>query len=360
MIEVLHVSDHLGDQQAKTWVEHLLDVASAFPNSHHAIFILRRPSADRPTPPAVYISSTRNRYSLKPLFELRQHLQRQPVAILQPHTTKSVLFSILIKFFFNRQQRLIVHEHGAIYGQRWYRWCLRLFDGIIDHYLAVSAATRDKLKQTTGIKHEKISVIHNFVNTDLFDYRRYDRSEERQRLGVSHKLVLGFVGRLNRVKRLDRLLRQFNVIKMSLPKTHLVVAGGGPAETSLRQLAVTKNIQSNITFMGVRHDIPRLMSTFDVGILISAYENLSKVLLEMIAMRVYVVATNVGGNNEIIDRRVGRLIAKPTAAAIIDAIRELQEQPKDGRAFAEITERFSVPRHINKTENVYQQILKLP
>lgn len=356
MEHVLHVNDTLGGQQSKAWVEHFASIKDQFTDSKHTFFILRKTQESDVSSDDFFVSSSKNKLSFKPLFELIEYCKRNEVTVLQPHTQKATLFSLLAKLWLGKKVKLIIHEHGAINPSNgnWYPFLLTLFDKWIAHYIAVSQATKKKLLERTKISPEKVSVIYNFVNLDYFHPGSVGRTKAREQFNLSSDgFILGFVGRLNAIKNLITLIEALPVLIKTFPNMHVVLAGGGPLEQSLKQKASELGIGDRVHFLGKVTDMPALYSAIDINMLISYDENLSKVLLEAAAMHVYSIVTDVGGNTEVINPQIGRVLKAATDESILTAIQELQQQPKQDTAFSEVLEKFSIASHIHKTEELY-------
>ena len=85
-----------------------------------------------------------------------------------------------------------------------------------------------------------------------------------------------------------------------VPEAEFLLVGDGPLRPGLETMAAELGIAGKVTFTGERHDIPAILSSMDVSVLISSSESLSNVILESMAAGVPVVATDVGGNPELV------------------------------------------------------------
>jgi teichuronic acid biosynthesis glycosyltransferase TuaC len=124
---------------------------------------------------------------------------------------------------------------------------------------------------------------------------------------------------------------------------HLVLAGKGPDEADLRDLAARLGVADHVQFLGqVSHDLlPQLLSAADALVLPSASEGIANAWIEALACGTPVVIPDVGGAREIVtDCSAGRIVERD-AAAIAAAIRELVSDPPDQQSVAANTARFS-------------------
>ena len=128
-------------------------------------------------------------------------------------------------------------------------------------------------------------------------------------LGIaSSSCIIGCVGRLNPVKQHQTLLQAFAQILPANPHACLVVVGDGPEHARLVDIAAELGISNAVRFLGARNDVPRLLAGMDAFALTSASEGYSLALVEASAAGLPIVASNVGGNGEIvIDEVSGKL-----------------------------------------------------
>ena len=207
--------------------------------------------------------------------------------------------------------------------RRWILWALREADGIS----SVCEALKTKMV-AMGIASERIRVIRNGVDLEVF--RPIDRATARRALGVAPP-VLATVGNLIPLKAQDLIIRALPL----LPGATLLIVGDGPDEASLRTLAMDVGVADRVRFLGrlPQGDLCRVYAAADVSVLASRSEGLANVLLESMACGTPVVASDVGGNAEAVDRpEAGRLLAARAPEAISEAVMRLLAHPPDRAA----------------------------
>lgn len=142
-------------------------------------------------------------------------------------------------------------------------------------------------------------------------------------------LRIGSISRLAPEKNLDTLIRAFAVVAAAHPQATLTIAGEGPERDRLGRLATELGIGATVTFPG-HLDVADALARFDVVAQLSAWENTSYSLLDALAASCGVVATDVGGNPEMLPAgvlvNVGDIDA--TATAIIDQGLHLDRRPE--------------------------------
>ena len=127
--------------------------------------------------------------------------------------------------------------------------------------------------------HE-FKVIHNAIETDCFKFSSGTRDEVRKALGVSDKLVIGTVGRIMHQKNPDGIIEIMREVVKKYPNSVLLWIGNGPMRELAEEKIRTYSLQDNITMLGVRDDVNRIMQAMDVFILPSFYEGLGVVAIE--------------------------------------------------------------------------------
>jgi len=134
-------------------------------------------------------------------------------------------------------------------------------------------------------------------------------------------LVLGCVARLNPAKDHGTLLQSVALLRKQVPTVRLAIVGDGPLRAQLVDAARGLEVADVVWFSGDRGDVRDLLPGLDVFVLSSVTEGYSISLLEACASALPVVATDVGGNSEIIrDGINGYLVAARSPAELASAL----------------------------------------
>lgn len=245
---------------------------------------------------------------------------------------------------------------GRIYTQI-DKLLLRFFDRII----VVSARMQEHL-QRRGIAAQKIATVQNALVVGNYRPDRRDRSV-REELGIParHKLV-GNIGRLSPEKCQDLFLRAAAEILRGDPDVSFILVGIGPEEARLRNLAEELGIGGHVVFAGYRSDMQQVYNSLDLVVQSSSTEGMPNVVLEALLMRVPVVATDVGGTDEIVtDGRTGRLIPPQDLNALVTGMRDTLADPVATAGWVDAGERhvrdnFSHTVRLQRIMAVYDQL----
>jgi glycosyltransferase involved in cell wall biosynthesis len=196
-----------------------------------------------------------------------------------------------------------------------------------------------------------------------FNMEKYDAAirKPKSSTGSTGKRI-GFVGRLSEEKSVKTLISAIAIVARSYPDVKLSIVGTGPNEAELKAQCDELNLNSNITFEGYKSNSFESLREMDVFVLPSRTEGCPIVVLEAMAMGLPVIATNVGGNPElVIDGKTGYLVpvdSSECVAANIEKLitnrslsRELGQNGKN-RAFTE----FHPASFTSKLQNLYSQL----
>jgi glycosyltransferase involved in cell wall biosynthesis len=231
----------------------------------------------------------------------------------------------------------------------------------VTRYAVASAHAGRALNAMLPATRDRTTVIPNGVELE-----RYERVADR---GTRARVTAG--GRRTAVlvpARLDdskghRFL--FEAVR-DLPHVQLVVAGTGPHREQLRRLAGALGIAERVDFVGFWPDMPQLYAACDVVALPTLNEAFGNVVVEGMAASRPVIATRVGGPQEIVvDRESGLLVAPGDAAALHAALRALHEDPTLARRLGEggrrrAAEEFTMERCAERWSALYAEVTQGP
>jgi glycosyltransferase involved in cell wall biosynthesis len=209
----------------------------------------------------------------------------------------------------------------------------RAMDDINRHrrILVVSQAARD-FHLARGLSAEKSYVQYNGVDLQMFHPRpRTGALHEELSLPRAAPLV-GFIGQLGMRKGVDVLLDAARRLSQQLPDFHLVLVGTRHStkveavdfERRLYESASSAMLAGRVHFLGEREDVPQILNELTLLVHPARQEPLGRVLLEAAATGLPVVATRVGGTEEIFPAAgMARLTSCDEADALAGAMCEL-------------------------------------
>jgi glycosyltransferase involved in cell wall biosynthesis len=173
------------------------------------------------------------------------------------------------------------------------------------------------------------------------------------------------VGRLVEAKDYPTLLHAFSRVVRAYPSALLLIGGHGPLGGQLESMTEELGLGDRVRFLGVSNDIPRLMNAADAYVMSSALEGLPMVLLEAAATALPIVATDVGGNREVVlHDESGFLVPPRNPEALAEAMTRLMGLPPEkrsemgSRARAYVEAHYALDRVVTQWEAIYAGALE--
>lgn len=285
----------------------------------------------------------------------------------------------------------LIHSHGkgaGLYG-RLAAWLLGIpavhtFHGI--HYQDYSPAARwlylvlerrlgrltrtvitlSRAQEAEGIAlglfpSSRSAVVPNGIDVGEVDTLVASQAIPRAAIGLGPEdRVVGCVARFDPVKGLDILLETTRRLRERIPGLRLVLVGEGPEETRLRRLAGEFGLGSVVTFAGVVEDALRMFPAWDLYISASRREGLPYAVLEAMACRLPIVATDIPGHREVvIDGTTGILVPpddpETLAGKIAVLLADRPRRERFGEAGRErVMEAFGIKPMVRRIEELYR------
>ncbi len=359
-IRVLHVIDHLGYGGAPFVVK---NIAERIDSDRIETFVC----ALRTNPEALPIKTTLinlgyHKYNPFAFFTIAKLCKKHEIDIIHAHLQKSILCCLLASFFCDA--KIIIHEHGPIFrgGTGFiFRWLLKAFRSRATAVIANSQAAKNALVQATKIDEGLISVVSNFTNLPQLDRKLYDRKKVRQRLGMADDdIVVGFVGRLDPCKGVNLLIHAAAILSQNENRYRFVIVGNGAQRKKLQELAIRLGLKEKIIFTGLCRNTAEVMIAFDMAVVPSRREAFGIAAVELMAMRIPVIASAVGGLGEIIRHgETGILLEELSAKAIAHAIKKLERDSSLRENMVDKAEsfarKFDGREQLNQLVEIYEQ-----
>jgi glycosyltransferase involved in cell wall biosynthesis len=197
---------------------------------------------------------------------------------------------------------------------------LRYFRRVI----AVSGSMRDDLV-AQGLRPERVAVIQNAIDLPGVSTVEIARREARSRLGFDDgEFVIGYVGRLSPEKGLKYLIDAVSAQPPADRPWRLLIVGDGPQRADLEATVRAVGLEPRIVFAGFQADTSAWYAAMDAFVLPSLTEGTPMALLEAMAHRLPVVASNVGGVPAVVSDRVNGMMVPPADGTLLSsALREL-------------------------------------
>ncbi len=198
---------------------------------------------------------------------------------------------------------IIPVEHPEWFSARfsaWYQWLLPRLTRRVQHLIAVSEFTKQRLVERFGIRPEKITVVWNGVDAQFRPRSAAEIAEVREALGIRSPRYLLSLGSLEPRKNLARLLRSWGRLRLSGEEISLVVVGAKGSPQVFRDASI-KELPEGVHFTGYarQEHLPALYSGAVALVYPSLYEGFGLPPLEAMACGTPVIASNTTSLPEI-------------------------------------------------------------
>jgi glycosyltransferase involved in cell wall biosynthesis len=230
-------------------------------------------------------------------------------------------------------------EHGGLVSE-----ALAGPKHLTSRYVGVCRSIRDAAaSRMPGLEHNALE-IPSMV--DLADYDPATRCSIRARLGVTaDQVLIGWVGRLDPKKNVEDFIEAAALVHAVDDRARFVIVGGPDAflpdyAVRIKALAAARGLDTVLSFLGDRKDIPDLLSAFDIFVWLSRGEGMPHVIAEAGAAALPVIATPDNGAMQQIDDGVsGLFVPYSDPAAVAVAIGRLIASPEERRALGKALRR---------------------
>ncbi len=307
-------------------------------------------------------------YALSKLYFL---ILRGRYDIVHCHTSKGGFIGRLAAWL--AKVRVIIYSpHGDIFEgyfgkikTRFFIWLERFSVRFTDKIITLTkSGIEPYIKAGIGQKSQ-FDYIYNGVDVERLRKRKVDRIQKRQEIGVENDCFLVVTaGRLVPVKGHTYLITALAQVITEIPNIRLVFLGDGELRGELLGQAETLGLEKHVLFLGMRSDVPEIISCSDLFVLPSVNEGFGVVLLEAMVMKCPIVATNVGGVPEVVlDGETGILVPlKDPAQLARGIIRLLKDRPLAFQmaecGYQRLKACFDIRETVSKTENLYRELLE--
>ena len=290
--------------------------------------------------------------------------------ILHLHTPIS---SFITRIASSKNHKVIYTPHGFHFSEHgmWFT-----------NFLFFSA------EKLAGLKTDKLIVINtddlvaaqnivpkkklhhvNGVGLDIRTYQadKFSEQEKQQiklELGLepSEKVITHIAEFIDRKRQIDVVNACELLKEQTTQKFTILLIGTGENRDKIQKDIKDRNLEEYIKCLGLRRDIPRILSITDIGLLVSIREGLPRSIMEMMAMKVPVIATNIRGNRDLIENGVnGYLVPIKNAPQIAGKCLDLLTNESLSIQFGELSRKkienqFSIEKVLHQLEVIYKQM----
>lgn len=263
----------------------------------------------------------------KIILQLIKVIRKEQIDILHSHHRMAAFYGRVLKLFFPKLK--LVYTAHNVFDNKIRFTQMALSDTVI---VAVGASVKKNLIETFGIAEDRIHTIFNAVSIEedaaaLLENKDVPSSRKHallDRLKKDGFFLVGLIGRVSEQKGIDVFIAAMEQLVAECSKVKGIIVGDGPLKETMEQLVHDKGLDEVIFFIGYQEDIPSIIAQLDVAAMPSRWEGFPLTPIELFAMGKTLVASNIGGINEIVkDGENGLLVAKEQEKELSDALKLL-------------------------------------
>ena len=232
-----------------------------------------------------------------------------------------------------------------------------------DHIVVVTPAFIRELSEKWHVPLEKMSLVENGVEIDLFTPRE-DREDLKKELGLENKFVVSYVGTFGLAQGVGAAIEAAALVRDSAPDIAFLMVGGGAEAETVQSMAQSMSLQ-NVQFLPPvpREQVPKILGASDVCLVLLRKADIFTTviptkMLECMASARPVVLTANGQPKEVLERAGGGICVEPEAPpALAEAILQLYHDPSARMDFSQHGRQYIV-EHLSR-ESTSQRYSKL-
>lgn len=312
---------------------------------------------------------------LKLPWRLSAFLKEEKFDLIHTHSIGSNFYGRIAKLLVGKIP-LVTTVHGdtlknlkAAFKSNLVSYLIHYIDfrmAILSEKILVVSNLLGKKLIAKGLSRNKVIVIHNGIDLEAFEKkgtRGYLKELKREfRIRKDEKIV-GSVGRLIALKNYELFLKAAKDIVEFNKNVKFLIIGDGKQEKKLKKMAFDLKLNNKIIFAGWRTDLTYLYHLMNLFVLSSKSEGLPITILEAMASRKPVVATDVGGISEAVQHgKSGLLVPSDDHIALSSALKCLLNDPnrcqfmgEEGRRIVE--QKFTIEKMAAETADVYSGLI---
>lgn len=323
----------------------------------------------------IYIKELCREISLKKdliaFWKLYQLIRKEKSDIVHTHTAKAGTLGRLAAKLAGVP--VIIHTfHGNIFEGYFNSFKSRLFliiervlSRVSTKIIAISESqNKELLKYRIGKPH-KIARIPLGLELEPFLKVEQKRGAFRKEVSLEDDIpLIGIVARLVPIKGHSYFFEAAKLVSQDFPSAKFIVVGDGELKKGLVNLVKDLGIEDKVIFCGFRNDLVKIYADLDIVVLSSLNEGLPVSIIESLAAKKPVVATDVGGVRDLVEHRVtGILVPKQDSRNLARGIMYLLKNPAEGLKFGDNGRKkvypvFNYTSLVSETEELYENLLK--
>ncbi|MCR4417435.1 MAG: glycosyltransferase [Ignavibacteria bacterium] len=303
------------------------------------------------------------------IFDLYKLLKKNDFDIIHLNSTNTLLGTISANLL-KKKPKIIFTFHGLSLLDKNYksnpilkllsRYYFKLLVRLIDKSIFVSELNYKEAKQYKLVNDGEI-IYNGLCESELSFLSREDAIKffsTKCNCDLSNFFLIGSVARLSYPKNYEFLILNYSKIKKAIPESKVIIIGDGPNFNLYQKMIKKLGIENDFFLVGAIKNSYQYIKAFDVFTLPSFYEGLSISLIEAIFAEIPILASDVGGNREIVDNNYDQLYQLDNIEEYISKLIKIKNNKSQYQKYnANLKKRFSLQEMTDKYYHIYKNVL---
>ena len=298
------------------------------------------------------------KFSVKKLLELNKFIKDNDIKIIHSHGKGAGIYSRMLKIL-NPWLKIVHTLHGVHVGEYGflkksaYIFLERFLTLFTDKFINVSNSENRVCLELKLFKKSKSEVVYNGMKALLKD------DNAKIKFNLSGKRVVAIISRFEYVKNMHLA---YEIAQNFKDNPDIVFLWIGDGDDRAKFESMAQKDGANIIFAGFTDEIPAYLSATDIYLSTSRWEGLPYGLIEAQSLGIPIVATNVVGNNEVVENGKSGFLFESAQQACRDIEILLNDEKIYGKmqseALLNFKDKFDIDIAIRKVEKIYEQIFE--
>ena len=364
-MKILHVVDKLDFGGTQRLLKDVFENNKSKNIQHHLVALRKVETNFQINTNNITVLPESFKYNPFTFFKVHKVISKKEFQYIHLHLVRSIIFGLVSALLAGSRKKFIIHEHGAIFRQSKlspYSLIIRFLSSKVSKVLAVSEATKKELIDKCKIPENKILVLYNPVNPARFKNFKQARIRKlKQKLNISSSFVIGYVGRLHKIKGVIYLLKAAQILREQHPQIKVLIVGDGPERENLENYVSKNNLREIVTFAGFQEEVGLYLNLYDVAVIPSLSESSGIVAFEFMYYGIPIVASKVGGLAEILEDKKTALFSEPRkanvlASKILEIIENRNLRTKLIENGKKYVRNFYIDKYIDRLNKLYSSL----
>lgn len=299
------------------------------------------------------------KFSVKKLFELNKFIKDNDIKIIHSHGKGAGIYSRMLKIL-NPRLKIVHTLHGVHIGEYGflkksaYIFLERFLTLFTDKFINVSNSENSLCLKLRLFKKSKCEIVYNGIKALLKD------DNAKIKFNLSGKRVVTTISRFDYAKNMSLA---YEIAKNFKDSPNIVFLWLGDGDDRAKFESMAQKDGANIIFTGFTGEVPAYLSITDIYLSTSKWEGLPYALIEAQSLGIPIVATNVVGNNEVVENGKSGFLFENAQQACQDIEILLNDEKIYGKMQAEallnFKDKFEIRVAIGKMEQIYKELSQI-